>query len=119
MSIWVEQVSHFADIASTQPHAAYAGFVFDLKHWWTFIQKTMPTAGNHMQPLKDATDHRLLPTLVKHELNDMELKLMRLPACFGDTSIDGPVIDSECKHECTANLTKQILENSSKLKQST
>ena len=54
---WVEQVTHLADIASTQPHAAYAGFVFGLRHRWTFIQRTMPTVGDHMQPLKDVVDY--------------------------------------------------------------
>ena len=27
---WVEQVNHLANIATTHPHAAYAGFVFGL-----------------------------------------------------------------------------------------
>lgn len=119
---WIDQVTQLADIATTQPHAAYAGLVFGLRHRWTFIQRTMPTAGDHMQPLKDAIDHMLLPTLVKHELNDMELELMRLPARFGGMSIDDPVVDSGRKHadsiECTANLTQQILENGADLMQS-
>ena len=75
----------------------------------------MPTACDHMQPLKDAIDHKPLPTLVKHELNDMELELMRLPARFGGMSFDDPLMDSGHKHtdsiECTANLTQQILKN--------
>ena len=87
----------------------------------------MPTAGDHMQPLKDAIDHRLLPTLVKHEVNDMELELIRLPARFGGMSFDDPVADSMRRHEdsiqctaiqCTANLTQQILENGADLMQS-
>ena len=45
---WVEQVTLLGDIATTQLHAAYAGFVFSLRHWWMFIQQTMPTAGDHM-----------------------------------------------------------------------
>ena len=119
---WVEQVSQLADIASTQPHAVYAGFVFGLRHRWTFIQRTMPTAGDHMQPLKDAIDHKLLPSLVKHELSDVELELMKLPARFGGMSFDDPVADSRRKHDdsikCTANLTQQILENGADLMQS-
>ena len=122
VATWVEQVTHLADIASTQPHAAYAGFVFGLRHRWTFIQRTMPTAGDHMQPLKDVVDYKLLPSLVKHVLNDSELELMRLPARFGGMSFDDPVVDSGCKHadsiECTANLTQQILENGADLMQS-
>ena len=119
---WVEQVSHLADIATTQPHAAYAGFEFGLQHRWTFIQKTMPTAGDHMQPLKDAIDHKLLPTLVKHELSDVELELMRLLARFGGMSFDDPVADSRRKHDdsikSTTNLTQQILENGADLMKS-
>ena len=122
VATWVEQVTHLADIASTQPHAAYAGFVFGLRHRWTFIQRTMPTAGDHMQPLKDVVDYKLLPSLVKHVVNDSELELMRLPARFGGMSFDDPVVDSGCKHansiECTANLTQQILENGADLMQS-
>ena len=118
---WVEQVSHLA-VATTQPHAAYAGFVFGLRHRWTFIQRTMPTAGDHMQPLKDAIDHKLLPTVVKHELSDVELELMRLPARFGGMSFDDPVTDSRRKHDdsikSTTNLTKQILENGADLMKS-
>ena len=112
MASWVKQVTHLADITTTQPHATYAGFVFGLRHWWTFIQRTMPTAGDHMQPLKEAIDHKRMPTLVKHELNDMEFELMRLPARSGGMSFDDPVVDSGRKHadtiECTTNLTQQI-----------
>ena len=69
---WVEQVTHLADTATTQPLAAYAGFMLGLRHQWTFIQRIMPTVGDHMQPLKDAIDHKLMPTLVTHELIDMD-----------------------------------------------
>ena len=47
-----------------------------------------------MQPLKDAIDYKFMHTLVKHELNDSELELMRLAAWFGCMSIEDPVIDS-------------------------
>ena len=30
----------------------------------------MPTASEHMEPLKDAIKNCLIPTLTKHELND-------------------------------------------------
>ena len=48
--------------------------------------------------LKDAIDHKLLPTLVKHDLYDTKLELMRLPVQFGGMSFDHPVVDSGCKH---------------------
>ncbi len=108
-------MSRLADIASTQPHAAYTGFVFGLQHRWTFIQRTMPTAEDHIQPLKDAIDHKLIPKIVKHELNDTELELMTLPTRLGGMSFNDPVKDSRSKHadsiECTAKLTQLITDN--------
>ena len=69
----------------------------------------MPTAGNHMQPLKDAIDHKLFPTIVKNALIDSEMELMRLPAHFGGMAFDDLVVDSGRKHadsiECTAKLS--------------
>ena len=116
---WTEQVIQLTDIASTQPHAAYAAFVFGLRHRWTFVQRTMPTAGDHMQPLKDAIRSKLIPTLTKHELNDLEMELMTLPARYGGMSFDDPEADSQWKHsdslECTATLTGLILDGESEL----
>ena len=54
VAAWVAQVDQLADVAATHPHAAYSAYVFGLRHRWMFIQRTMPTAGNHMQPLQDA-----------------------------------------------------------------
>ena len=58
----------------------------------------MPTAGNHMQPLKNATDHKLLPAIVKHVLNDSKMELMRQPTSFGGMAFDDPVVDPGRKH---------------------
>ena len=68
-------------IASTQTHAAYATFILGLHHRWTFLQHTMPTAGEHMQPLKDAIRGKLIPMLIKQELNDVKLEMVTV-ACM-------------------------------------
>ena len=116
---WSEQVTQLADVAGTQPHAAYAAFAFGLRHRWTFIQRTMPTTGDHMQPLKDAIRNKLIPKLTKHEMNDLEMELVTLLARYGCLSFDDPVADSQSKYtdsrECTATLTGLILDGESEL----
>ena len=81
----------------------------------------MPTAGDLMEPLRDAIRNTLIPMLIRHELNDLEMELMTLPACYGGMSFDDPVADSPYKHtdslECTANLTGLILEGDLELPQ--
>ena len=38
---WVRQIELIAEIAKTQPHAAFAAFTHGLQHKWTFFQRTM------------------------------------------------------------------------------
>lgn len=119
VATWTAEVDRLADVAATHPHAAYAAFVFGLRHRWTFLQRTMPTVTNHMQPLKDKIRHKLVPTLIKHEPNDLEMEMMTLPAAYGGLSFDDPVADSSHKHadslKCTANLTGLILKGETQL----
>ncbi len=114
VSRWTSLVKSLAEIAATEPHAVYAGFVFGLRHRWTFIQRTMPTTGDHMQPLKDAIRNHLIPSLIKHDLSDNEIEMVSLPARFGGLSLDDPVSDSGRKHQdsikCTAKLASMIVD---------
>ncbi len=116
VTAWTTQVNRLADIGQTDPHAA---FVFGLRHRWNFIQRTMPTAADHMEPLKDAIRNHLIPTLTKHEFNDVEIELVSLPARYGGMTFDDPVADSSRKHtdslKCTTMLTNLLLSNTSEL----
>ena len=109
---WAAQVERLSDVAATQPHAAYAAFVFGLRHRWTFVQRTMPTAQQHMEPLQAAIRQRLIPALIHHQPSDLEMELLTLPPSFGGMSFEDPVAESQRKHtdsiECTATLTGLI-----------
>ena len=119
VTAWTTQVNRLTEIAQTDPHAAYAAFVFGLRHRWNFIQRTTPTAGEHMGPLREAIRNRLIPTLTKHEFNDLEMELVSLPARYGGMTFDDPVADSSRKHDdslkCTAMFTNLLLNNESEL----
>ena len=95
---WVAQVDRLAAIATTRHHAAYVTFIFELQHRWTFLQHSIPTASEHMQLLKVVVHGKLIPMQIKHKLNDVELKLVTLPACYGGMSLNDPVADSHRKH---------------------
>ena len=119
VTAWTTQVNWLTEIAQTDPHAAYAAFAFRLRHRWNFIQRTILTSSEHMEPLRDATRNCLIPTLTKHEFNDMEMELVSLPARYGGMTFDDPVADSSRKHDdslkCTAMFTNLLLNNESEL----
>ena len=112
VAAWVAQVHRLTDVAATQRHAAFAAYVFGLRHRWTFIQSTMPMAGDHMQPLQDSIRGKLIPAVTKHQPKDLELEVLSLPAACGGMTFDDPVADSRRKHadsiKCTATLTDLI-----------
>ena len=109
---WVAQVERLSDVAATQPHAAYAAFVYGLRHRWTFVQRTMPTAQEHMEPLHAAIRQRLVPALIHHQPSDLEMELLTLPASLGGMSFDDPIAELPRKNadsiKCTARLTRLI-----------
>ena len=116
---WVAQVERLSDVAATQPHAAYAAFVFGLRHRWTFVQRTMPTAQEHMEPLQAAIRQSLVPALIHHQPSDLDMELLTLPASLRGMSFDDLIAESPRKNadsiKCTARLTRLIcaqMENS-------
>ena len=106
---WSKQVNKLADVVSTKPHAAYSAFAFGLRHRWTFVQHTMPTAGHHMEPLKEAIHSKLIPMPNKYELNNLEMELVTLPTRYGGMSFDDPVSDAPCKHMDSLESTTTLM----------
>jgi hypothetical protein len=51
---WILAVKKLADIATTQPHAAFAAFTQSLQGQWTFLSRAMPEVSHLFQPLEDA-----------------------------------------------------------------
>ena len=66
-----------------------------------------------------AAIYYVLPALTKHEVRDLEMEMVVLPARHGGLSFDNYVEDSPRKHavslECTAHLTAQIATGGSEL----
>ena len=54
-------------IASTQPHAAHAGFVHGVRSKWTFCQRTMKEVAKLMKPLENVIRTKFLPALIGDE----------------------------------------------------
>ena len=62
---WVKIVHKLAEVAVTQPHAAFAAFTHCLQGQWTFLSRTMPDCAEHFQPLEDVIQQDFIHTLFK------------------------------------------------------
>ncbi len=54
VNTWTGEVIQLAKTATTQPHAAFAGFTHGLSSRWTYVQEQSPTSNICFQPLEDA-----------------------------------------------------------------
>jgi len=73
--IRTQEINQLDEIANSQTHAAYAGFVHGLSSRWTYLQKTIPNIHNLLQLFQDAIHqtwiyshtHRLFILLETHQ----------------------------------------------------
>ena len=49
---WISEIEKLAEIAKTEPHAAYTAFTFGLKQKWNYISRTIPGVGSMLQPME-------------------------------------------------------------------
>jgi hypothetical protein len=91
---WVVAVKNLAEIAATQPHAAFAAFTQSLQGQWTFLTRAMPEVSHLFQPLEDSIRYQFIRSLLKREVNDRERDMISLPARMGGLGIYKPM--EEC-----------------------
>jgi hypothetical protein len=91
---WVSTVKRLADVATTQPHAAFAAFTHCLQGQWTFLSRTMPDCAELFEPLEQAIRGDFIRTLLKRDVNDLERDMLSLPARMGGMGIFKPT--EEC-----------------------
>jgi hypothetical protein len=69
---WVNKVEKLAEVAVTQPHAAFAAFTHCLQGQWTFLSRTMPDCEEHFQPLENAIREKFIRALLKRQVTELE-----------------------------------------------
>ena len=58
-----KDIMNLDEVASSQPHAAYAAYVHGLSSRWSYLLKIVPDIDDLLQPLENAIHHRLIPVL--------------------------------------------------------
>ena len=81
---WSDEIKQLADMARTQPHAAYCSYTHDLSSPWTFLSCTIPDIADLLQPLEEAIQQHLIPILTGHpSCSSVERDLLALPVRMG------------------------------------
>ena len=88
---WCKEIEVLSKIATSEPHAAYAAFVFGLRHRYTFFMRTIPNISTNLQRLENKIRYCFIKTLFNgYECTDLERELFELPAKFGGLGLINP-----------------------------
>merc|ERR1712002_765101 len=112
---WCAEIERLAEVAKTQPQAAYSAFTFGIKHRWNFIMKTVPNIEDLLLPLEKTMLHRLIPSIAgRRNLDFLDREIVALPPRLGGMGIPNPkrmaITEHENAKKLTARLTQLIVE---------
>ena len=88
---WKTELEKLADIAASQPQAAYCALNQGLKHRWSYLSRTTENISELLQPIEETLRQKVIPEITgKSNINDIERKLFALPARLGGLGFDIP-----------------------------
>ena len=116
---WKTTIEALADIAKSQPHAAYAGYLHAEQHKYTYFKRTIIEISDNLKPIDNAIDNLFIPTLFGCEINQTERDIVSLPIKEGGLGIRK--VSENCQQSLAASvkltkpLTDKILQQSDEL----
>ena len=109
---WATELEKLADIAKTQPHAAYAAFTHSLSSRWSFITRTIPDISNLLQQLEDTLQQKFIPALTgKSAPSDLERQLLSLPARLGGIGVANPIVRCNMEYNASQELCRPLVDH--------
>ena len=106
---WKRDVEQLSDIAKDEPQAALSAFTKALCMRWSFLQRTVPSSGDHFQPLEDTIREKLIPAIVGRKVSDLERRLLALPVRLGGIGIQNPVQTAEYEYKSSCEITENLM----------
>ena len=108
---WAKEVETLANIADSQPHAAYSALIHGLTCKWNHLSRTTPEIGSCLQSVKDTIITTLLPKLFGKDIpNDLERCLYGLPVRSGGLNISNPAVFSSTQYQDSLKVTKPLVD---------
>ena len=95
---WISQIEKLAEIAKTEPQAAYAAYIHGEQHRFSYFLRTIPRMANLLDPLDHTITEKFLPALFGSDsITTIERELYALPIRLGGLGI--PVLQNIAEDE--------------------
>ena len=105
---WVIDIEELAQIAMTEPHAAYTNFTFSTKLKWNYAMRTLKGIEKYLQPLENAIRNKFIPALLGCNVNDDLRTLLSLPPRLGGMGIINPLEIAKDEYSNSSHLADHL-----------
>ena len=105
---WREE--RLAEIADSQPHAAYGAITHGLSSKWSYLSRTTPNINHLLEPIEYSICTTLLPKLTGQDApNEIQRCLFSLPARLGGLNIENPSSFASDQFNASRQVTKPLV----------
>ena len=93
---WCNEIRKLAEIAISEPQAAFAAYTHSEMHKFHYFLRTIPNMEGFLAPLDLVIDDEFLPALLGETISDTDRELFKLPIRDGGLGI--PILIQKAKN---------------------
>ena len=109
---WNVEIERLANVAGSQPQAAYAAFIHGTCSKWKYLCRTVPHRGPLLQPIEDKLHQRLIPAITgRPPCSQAERSLLALPIKMGGLALANPVTTANQDYESSTSITSTLAQD--------
>ena len=106
---WSNEIHRLADIARSEPQAAYAAFIHGGQHRFTYFLRTIPGMETFMKPLDDIITNEFIPALLGCDsISSVERDLFSLPLRYGGMGLSMFSELAESEYQASVRVTAPL-----------
>ena len=102
---WMKEIEKLAEIAESQPQAAYSAYVHGYQHKFRYFLRTIADIREELKPLDELITNKLIPSIIGSQLSEMERDLVSLPVRRGGMGIESPSSVSDDEYSWSKQIT--------------
>ena len=112
MDNWCGELGNLVNFAETQPHAAYAAYIYGFVHKLSFLSRTLPGIGPLLQPIDNIVSLEFIPKLTgRPPGSSAERNILALPARHGGLGLRHLAHSSDWDFNASCQVADPLVSN--------
>ena len=111
VSKWCREIENLAEVAKSQPHAAYSAFIHGQQHKFTYFLRTIAGITSCLEPLDEVINNKFIPTLFGREVTESEREVISLPIREGGLGLRNVSLNADRSYRASSQITRLLIQH--------